>query len=382
MTELANQETTGISPAAFTERWLNLWLKDQTANAHSPAGLPVLKRENLKALVLDPWREASGGSSLDLSKAPLRLLAIVFRLDLRNNMVIGPAPRVGGAGELRFVYGVVDRQQQQQPFTIIFEYEVQRESFTAVLDWAQQVYGLFRDFDRIDRSEYREALARLTTSITRRGAKAEQVPNRSLLGQIRTNENALNRVWELREFRLDSGNTGFLNEVTVKQTPELRFNGQQRLADYIRQHESALLGETHIVPVEFQMEAFVAGSALNPPDNAAPTEATLFWNAPGLGAELAEARHRLSIATCNGCHGGETKTTRFLHIAPRDVGERSALSGFLTGTVVADPAGQMQDGRIKTREFGDLVRRARDIKALVEYQDAYEVRRPTLKMVH
>ena len=58
------------------------------------------------------------------------------------------------------------------------------------------------------------------------------------------------------------------------------------------------------------------------------------------------------------------------------------LSGFLAGEMVADPAGQMQNGSIKTREFNDLERRARDLKALLDYEEAYEITRPTLQMVH
>jgi hypothetical protein len=384
MTELANQETTGITPSMLTDRWLSIWLKDQPVNQFSLGAVLVAKRDNMQVLVLDPWREASAGRTLDLSKAPMRLLAIVFRLDLRSNLVLGPAPQIGGgaAGELRFVYGVVDRQQQQQPFTIIFEYQVRRENFAAVLTWARQVYGLYQQFDRIDSDEYRTSLKRLTTSITRRNADSGQLPNGSLLAQIRTNENALNRVWELREFRLDSGNSGYLTEVTTKQTPDLHFNGQARLADFIRQHESDLSCDMHVIPVEFEKAAFLAGSALNPPDEETPTEATLFWHALGLDARFLEARHRLSLATCNGCHGGETKSSRFLHIAPRDVGERSMLSAFLTGVVVPDPAGQMEDGHVKSREFSDLARRARDLKALIDHQEAYEVSRPVLQMVH
>jgi hypothetical protein len=85
------------------------------------------------------------------------------------------------------------------------------------------------------------------------------------------------------------------------------------------------------VPVEFHAEACLASSALPPSEDATPTQATLVWNAPGLEPRLLDARHLFSLTTCNGCHGGETKTSEFLHVAPRDVGERSVLSGFLTG---------------------------------------------------
>jgi hypothetical protein len=52
------------------------------------------------------------------------------------------------------------------------------------------------------------------------------------------------------------------------------------------------------------------------------------WN-PG-GITNLEARHKFSLATCNGCHTRETGT-QFLHIAPRNAGSEAMLSEFLTG---------------------------------------------------
>ena len=48
------------------------------------------------------------------------------------------------------------------------------------------------------------------------------------------------------------------------------------------------------------------------------------------------ARHKFSLATCNGCHGAESGTS-FLHVRPASFGSPASLSGFLTGATVADP---------------------------------------------
>jgi hypothetical protein len=80
------------------------------------------------------------------------------------------------------------------------------------------------------------------------------------------------------------------------------------------------------------------------------------WN--GIGVFNNEARHKFSLNTCNGCHGGETNTG-FLQVSPRSPGQESFLSGFMTGTDVFDPfSGQV-------RRLNDLGRRNADLKALV-----------------
>src|SRR5262249_26087593 len=85
----------GVPPGAFVEAFLRTWLADQTVN-----GLPVRARPTMQPFALDPWpRDASG--LLDLTRAPVRLLAIVDRVDLRD---LG----AGSAGEGRFVFGLLD----------------------------------------------------------------------------------------------------------------------------------------------------------------------------------------------------------------------------------------------------------------------------------
>ena len=71
----------------------------------------------------------------------------------------------------------------------------------------------------------------------------------------------------------------------------------------------------------------------------------------------AEARHKFSLNTCNGCHGGETQTG-FLHVFPRSPGQVSSLSGFLTGETVTDIRGV-------TRRLSELLRRRQLLEKVV-----------------
>jgi hypothetical protein len=92
---------------------------------------------------------------------------------------------------------------------------------------------------------------------------------------------------------------------------------------------------------------FLAGAIFNDID---------FWFAPNVANN--EARHKLSLNTCNGCHGAETNTG-FLHVFPRFPGEESFLSGFMTGTLVFDPVTS------EPRQLDDLQRRKDDLEQLV-----------------
>jgi len=89
---------TAVPATLSTEvtRFLNEWAFVQVVN-----GELVPARPAVNAHIINPWLAASGGVQLDMKKAPFRLLAIVARLDLRQN-----APWT--AGECRFVFGLLD----------------------------------------------------------------------------------------------------------------------------------------------------------------------------------------------------------------------------------------------------------------------------------
>jgi len=329
-TLMENLAPTPADAPAMVQQLVNTWLTDQTVN-----GFTVAARPSIQQLVIDPWPKTASGA-LDLTKAPLRLSAIVNRLDVRNL-------DQGKAGEGRFVFGVLDQFGNPQQFTLIVEYNLPATTDADVLGWANAWHGL--SANPFPSEAYNAGLQALTSKFTGRNTTPGQ-PNGSSLAQLRTNEIALSFEWELREFHL-SPTSGFLQESTVALTPDLSLDQTQPVGDFVNQNQAALLTQIFTVPPTFEGQGFAGGSSLNP---------FTFWSGPGIVDN--DARQLFSLNTCNGCHGQETGTA-FLQIAGRFPGQQSQLSGFLTGIQVPDPVSGV------TRTFGDLAARQKDLTSLV-----------------
>jgi len=317
-------------PSALVRQWLRTWGVAQQIN-----GLSLPARTKMLTQVLGPWEQRSGGADkpLDFATAPFRLLAIVNRMDLRQAGV--------QAGEGRFVYGVVDTQGRPLPFTVIFEYALPGTTPEAVQRWAQDWHELGQL--GLSHPDYKVKLQALTERFTAAGVMAGR-PVGSALNQLRTNEVVLAEPWEMREFVLTAAG---LQPATVKLTPDFGFENTPRLGEFIRANEADILAERHTVPESYGGARFLAASARMPE--------RFFWRAPSVSAE---ARHKFSLSTCNGCHARETGT-EFLHISNREAGQMAALSPFMRGATITDPVTQMG------RRFDDLGRRAQDLAALV-----------------
>ena len=158
---------------------------------------------------------------------------------------------------------------------------------------------------------YNAALEDITEQFVTAGANPANLPNKSALNQIRTNEVALDSPWELREFRIQGPghyDSGHLRSVTVAMTPDLSFNLTSTLADFINQNETAILSGNYEVPLVLPSGSpFLGGNA--------PTPFGMIWDgSPGCSSiNNPDARHNFSLTTCSGCHAGETATP-FLHI--------------------------------------------------------------------
>lgn len=327
---MTNMAGTG-DPSAFTLNLFKKWKTTQTVNMF---GVPARTAINA---VIDNWPRIPGTTKIDLTKAPLRLLAIVNRIDLRNLAQ-------GNAGEGRFVFGVLDQLGNPMSFTVILEYKLPASTAADVARWANDWHAL--GALTVGSPAYNLALRRITDRFAGKNV-APSRPNGSSISQIRTNEVALSFPWELRQFEIDA-TTHQLVEVALTRQPADQFDNTAKLATFINNNEAKILAGTHQVPLTFQGAAFRAGSILNNID---------FWSAPGIRSN--RARHLFSVNTCDGCHGGETATFGFLHVFPRGPGQVSELSGFLTGIDVPDPVTGA------TRRFNDLGRRATDLKNLV-----------------
>lgn len=326
---MENMAPTPAQAPAMVEQMLRTWLADQTVN-----GQVIPARPAMQDLVLSSFPRTENGE-LDLGRAPVRLLAIVNRIDLRDLSK-------GDAGEGRFVFGVLDPNGRQTQFTLIFEYKVPASTPQDIIDSANRWHAL----GTVAPAGYNAALQAITDRFTGHNAAPGRV-NGSALAQFRTNEIALSGIWQLREFHLSAA-TGMLEPATLALTPNLDFNNTSVLADYINANETSIVAEQHVVPEVFAGQPFQTGSVLNELNG---------WDAPGVNNP--EARQKFSVNTCNGCHSSRETNTTFLQVNPRDPGQPSFLAPFLTGTVVFDS----QAGVF--RSFNDLRRRNGDLHLLI-----------------
>lgn len=359
----------GTAPEDFVLKWLELWLNDYTVN-----GDVVLARTAMFNQVIQPWATASGVTAslltdatgkrfvqlsgpLDLDIAPFRLLSIINRLDLGRTTTGSTgyggttSSRPVDAGELRFIFGVVQPNPWGggtqatcglKPFTVIFEYGVPITGCSNVVQWARDWTQLntFGGFT----PAYLAHLETLTQRVVLHGA-APSKGNQNALNQIRTNENALNFRWELREFTLTNENpaagtdlpsNGLLRTHTVAQTPDdgaYAAVGDPAIDNYVmtqvRPTVPAFPGplpancsSAHTVPFSFSGAPFRGGNALVQPN---------FWeafSANPLDAQDVCARHQFSLNTCNGCHRSDTATF-FTHVSTSGI--PATMSNFLTG---------------------------------------------------
>ena len=339
MTQMANQAATGIDPSDFAQNWVNSWASDQTINSFR-----VRARVRINGLVSSTWPKLPNGK-LDLSQAPFRLLAIVNRVDLRQNMVYGGG---GTAGEGRFVFGWVDPSNCsfRLPFTVILEYGLPIRTCFALHAYAHEWANLASI--QLGAPSFNDALQMITDQFSLAGEDPAK-PNGSALDQLRSNEFDLDAPWEEREFQIMPG--GQIQEAPVAQTPEVTFLATATLTDYINANEAAILAGTNTVPLLLGSTPFLGGSA--------PNNGTFWTGNPAAANNI--ARLDFSVSTCSGCHQGDTKLLNpFVHVAPRAPNSAAQLSGFLTGETVSDPVVSVQQNT-----FNDLLRREQDLDSLL-----------------
>jgi hypothetical protein len=350
MEQMANTPVTGVTGSEFAAAWLDRWASAQVVN-----GWTVNPRTLVQSQIIDPWLAASGGNgaSLDLAKAPFRLLAIVNRLDLRSQAAYGGT----SGGELRFVFthAGADCDDDGSVFNVIFEFGIPAASCLNLKALAGQWKAL--DALALGSPQYNAALEAITEQVVAANAGGSK-PNGSALNQLRTNENRLDDTgdgldWQMREFRIDA-TTHLLGQTTTTQTPDSLTEFGSTFADYVNEHAPAINLDDYVVPLRYPTLAnpFRAGASF--------LSFGTFWDGTVAHPIVdRDARHKASLNTCNGCHSRETDTA-FTHVGKAPFGTEAPLSGFLTGIWVDDPA----DGS-PTRYFDDLTRRAVDLDALL-----------------
>ena len=336
-------------------RTLSQWKIVQVVN-----GEAVPARPAVTAQIINPWLAASGGVQLDMKKAPFRLLAIVARLDLRQN-----APWTAGEG--RFVFNLLDATGNTTQYMLILEYGLDAAGCTDVLNWANTWHNLGTlPFG----PNYNAALQAVTDSFTKINASPAKL-NGSAINQVRTDEIFLAAPWELRQFTLQpAGPPAQLLMSTVSQTPENARQNTPLLANYVNANTPAILANAYTVPLLWTGINFRGGASSH--------TLNFNWDGPAPACTSIanpNAREEFSLNTCNGCHGAETATT-FKHVQPRNPGVASVLSNFLVGgPVVVDMCGI---GHV----FSDIARRQTDLCNLVSSSCTVLSTEPPVRFVH
>jgi hypothetical protein len=371
------------SPAAASKLvldWLATWESPQAPN---PAVSPARTRASIRLQITNPWKAASGCADpelpasdatcvLDMTKAPFKLMAIMYRPDLRR--VFGDDRSIGGEG--RFVFQLVaptlgvnavtgaleimDATVKPQKFTVIFEYSLPVFDDGQIITWAERwhdlgakpfgpafnahLHGLTRDFSAPDQDPRR--------------------PNGNALNQLRTNEVSLNgarfpetgfiagrQVWELREFHLT---TTALAPHTMNLEPSRDFDISKplqippegtrsaELITYLNANAATVLASTHVLADGMSANASLVGSSpygawgklTNPNPPTTPSQGV----ASALDGVAIDVRDSFALNTCAGCHRHETDTRHFMHVTfvgamePTSRADDRARIGMATAT--------------------------------------------------
>ena len=317
-------------PKNFLLDWLAQWENTQTVN-----GFEIPTRPNMRRFVIDPWKAKDHPDHPTIRDAdwvmqpanvPFRLLSIVNRTDLTEENENGD---VLHAGEGRFVFGVrgIDRMGGSEidlPFSVIMEFQLAATDAATRTRWAQN----WRHLKEVPYGDtYNQSLQMITDSFA----------TKTHFRRLRTNENALDAAWELREFRLNAND--LLQSSPTPQTPDLMsYNlpgpGNALLADYIISNRASIIAGTHEVPLTIGTNnlPFLGANALT----------ISAWQAVGIDPDV---RHAFSRNTCMGCHLAETDTN-FRHIAAK-AGSEAVLSRYLLSDSFTAPD-PVIPGRVNT----------------------------------
>jgi hypothetical protein len=317
-----------------------------------------------------------------LKAAPFKLTAIVNRIDLRGNFAYNNS--INNAGETRLIFtfinpnngnpirhqdvgfggGVPNKTLDWVGCNIILEYSNVQKNMCELQAFAKRWY----DLSSLNRNTttYRDELASIVSTVTNANSMPNN-PNGSALARIRTNEKIFGIAptsisstgtsfdwettsWELRQFEL-SATTHYLENKLMTNTPDKMNSSTVGPEKY----NSNLTGYVQDKPFYTDVIEWVYGSNTkkqrvlngnyNLPQHLLATSSILnkemaeFYdfgknglpsyiiqtgneNIDAPNFEVKNIRHQLSLNTCQGCHGADTKTT-FTHIKPLGVGKKN-----------------------------------------------------------
>ena len=331
--------------SAFTLNWLYSYVDTPTVN-----GQTLESRPGMLSMVINPWRTRSGCTTnrlvpceLKAEYAPLRLLAVVNRMDTRKGSTVYYGD--GLAGEGRLVFGFVDDAGTPVQATVILEYDLPAVDSKDVMEWALLWHSL-KPLDPM-MSSFGDRLQEITDGFTKNGVKTRsRVNGGSALMRLRSGEfafvspTAKVKYHEFREFQLRCPSGDVLCEargqgaqllpVPTAQTPQIKYQSEMtfrnQLTAFLNANEPDVLAEKHMVPT-----SYLAGAA-----QIEPGAGAFFWYPTPSNRTV---RRLFALSTCSGCHFTETQsvldaTPAGFMISPIN----GNLSRFLNGPIaVNDP---------------------------------------------
>lgn len=384
---IANTAVTGVTNLQFLVDWVDNHAFAQQTNATSRDVAPA--RNIAKERFVKAWMKNSGltvpraagvplgwtALALKPEEFPVRLLAIVNRVDLRGNTGYG----MTNAGEGRLVFCFVDSNRGSSsyqlpngdalssPMTIIFEYGIPLFNLGALEKYAADWWALRNvPFGKT----YNDRLEAITNVFTAANANPTRA-NGSALNHLRTND-FIQSPWAIRDYEVAAA-TKRLKLIAPNKEPMASFNGPAN------------------TPAVASLQAFVNALPFGPtssPDYTippswaamhAPMPRAVVWQGSPQRVITPLNRREFSLNSCSGCHTAETNTP-FLHVRPRNVGNVAALSGFLTGMGVdSNPSDDdfatggfffvndpWRATVLPPKQFNESLRRARDLASFVE----------------
>ncbi|MEY2828745.1 MAG: hypothetical protein RIQ33_603 [Bacteroidota bacterium] len=316
-----------------------------------------------------------------LDNAPFKLTAIVNRMDLRGNNAFATAGYSNGsinmtnAGETRFIFSLLNVDDDPtlnysilpthgnignsgesffdwKGMNVILEYSNPQPNLELLQGFANtwvQLSGMpFNSSLSTGNNNYNDNLQYITDIVTRVNAMPQRI-NGSAINRIRTNEKIFDlednehgitfiswvgKKWEFRQFELASN--GLLEPVPVTNVPYFGVNdaehspnetSNQVIGHFDSQKSQTFLNwvsqnSFHIEQGNFQIPKNL--SAMSAPNYSELINYFVFdqnyYNSEQADYNLKKVRHEISLNTCQGCHGGETKT-EFTMITPMVYGQ-------------------------------------------------------------
>ncbi|HMV69088.1 MAG TPA: hypothetical protein PKA64_19735, partial [Myxococcota bacterium] len=290
--------------------------------------------------LVDDGNPTTFNDVMDLTQMPVQLTAIVNRPDLAAANYGAP----GARAELRFVFTFIDEETcQAAPGGFILEYDTPTDDCASVQSWFQQ----WADLDALTPGSpaFNSALQDITDPVTAAGA-APGRPNDSMLKVLRVNEQNLRwphyvnqfptnflSPWSMQQLAIDPTTHRFADD-TLTQTPAWPYElvdyndpapRPEPIDEFITTFAPDILAGTYQIDLNdpFNADPFRAAvvlygrftwSTIAPPYNLSqgdPAQLGQMTRMISVGSAAietgyVEARERLSLNTCNGCHYSET----------------------------------------------------------------------------